>query len=64
MDEIVRVRNWPITVNYSFYIWLWLVNFLLLQPHIYTTTAHCRPRFRLTTFIVVHRLKAIAHKKT
>jgi len=32
-DEAVRIRNWPITVNYSSYIWLWLVNFLLLQPH-------------------------------
>jgi len=33
MDEAVRVRNWPITVNYSSYIRLWLVNFLLFQPH-------------------------------
>jgi len=35
MNDTVRVRNWPITVNYSFYIRLWLVNFLLLQPHPY-----------------------------
>jgi len=33
MDEAVLVRNWPITVNYSSYIRLWLVNFL--QPHPY-----------------------------
>jgi len=32
VNEIVR--NWSITVNYSsYYIRLWLVNFLLLQPH-------------------------------
>jgi len=31
----VRVRNWPIAINYSSYIRLWLVNFLLLQPHPY-----------------------------
>jgi len=24
MDEAVKVRNWPITVNYSSYIQLWL----------------------------------------
>jgi len=30
MDETVRVRNWRITINYSSYIWLLLVNFLLL----------------------------------
>jgi len=35
MDEAVRVRNWPITINYFSYIRLWLVNFLLLQPHSY-----------------------------
>jgi len=35
MDEAVRVRNWPITVNYFSYNRLWLVNFLLLQPHPY-----------------------------
>jgi len=29
----VRVRNWSITINYSSYIRLWLVNFLLFQPH-------------------------------
>jgi len=33
MNEVVRVRNWLITVNYSSYIRLWLVNFLLIQPH-------------------------------
>jgi len=35
MDEAVRVRNWPIITNYSSYIRLWLVNFLLLQPYPY-----------------------------
>jgi len=25
IDEVVRVRNWPITINYSSYIRLWLV---------------------------------------
>jgi len=32
VDEAVRVRNWPITINYSFYIRLWLINFFL-QPY-------------------------------
>jgi len=45
MDEAVRVRNWPITVNYSSYIRLWLVSFLLLQPHL------------LLLFIVDHALE-------
>jgi len=31
VDE--AVRNWSFIVNYSSYIRLWLVNFLLLQPH-------------------------------
>jgi len=35
MDEAVRVRNWPITVECMKNSWLWLVNFLLLQPHPY-----------------------------
>jgi len=33
VNEVVRIRNWPITFNYSSYIRLWLVNFLLLLPH-------------------------------
>jgi len=32
MDEAVRVRNWPITIDYSSYILPWLVNFLFLHP--------------------------------
>jgi len=35
MNDTVSVKNWPITINYSSYIRLWLVNFLLLQPHSY-----------------------------
>jgi len=35
MGEAVRVRNWSITIDYSSYIRLWLINFLLLQPHPY-----------------------------
>jgi len=35
MDEAVRVRNWPITVECKKNSRLWLVNFLLLQPHPY-----------------------------
>jgi len=34
MDEIVRVRNWSITVNYSSYIRLWLVNGLVYIVHL------------------------------
>jgi len=33
VNKSVKVRNWLITVNYSSYNGLWLVNFLLLQPH-------------------------------
>jgi len=30
MDEAVKVRNWPITVECKKNSWLWLVNLLLL----------------------------------
>jgi len=33
VDEVVKVRNWPITVECKKNSWLWLVNFLLHALH-------------------------------
>jgi len=32
-EEAIKVKNWLITVEYKKNSWLWLVNFLPLQPH-------------------------------
>jgi len=42
MDEAVRIRNWPITINYFSYIRL--SQFLTLTASSTTATAHCRRR--------------------
>jgi len=44
VDEAVRVRNWPFTVNYSSYIRLWLVNFLGQEQSCKTRGTNSRKR--------------------
>jgi len=41
VDEVVRVRNWPITVNYSSYSTV-ISQFLALTASSTTATAHSR----------------------
>jgi len=39
IDEAVRVRNWPITINYSSYIRLWSISYFYSLIHY----CYCRP---------------------